>query len=48
MVAVGIMASFGCGVAIFNLFTLQNFSNRLCEIENKLADNNSSEENGYD
>ena len=38
MVVITIIAGFGCGVAIFNLFTLQNFSNRLCEIENKLAD----------
>jgi hypothetical protein len=32
------IAGFGFGVAIFNLFTIQDLSNRLYDIENKLAD----------
>ena len=44
---IAFLEGFGFGMAIHALFEIQKLSNRLHDIENKLADKNSIEENGY-
>ena len=44
---IAFLAGGGFGMAIYALFDIQKLSNRLHDIENKLADKNSIEENGY-
>ena len=46
-ITIACMAGFAFGVAIYNLFKIQSLSNRLCDIEDKLADMESDDSDDY-